>query len=141
MSCELRKEARMGIRKRLEERYDYEVVDEFIDHFDIMTEAMEPAVVALEHAENKKGRIDDLFRMFHNIKSASSYLKIERLYLLAELAEEEMERFRSDPTLIDADAVDWLLMVSDQMREWYRNLEKDEELTPINPKILNVPEH
>ncbi len=131
----------MGIKKRLEEEYDYEVVDEFMDHFDIMTEAMEPTIIAFDASSVEKERIDELFRMFHNIKSATSYLKIERIYLLAELAEEEMERIRSNPASVDENVIDWLLLVSDQMRKWYKELMVDEELTPIDPKILNLPEY
>ncbi|WP_456322627.1 Hpt domain-containing protein [Hydrogenimonas sp.] len=131
----------MGIKKRLEEEYDYEVVDEFIDHFDIMTEVMEPTIIALDASFVEKERIDELFRIFHNIKSATSYLKIERIYLLAELAEEEMERIRSNPASVDENVIDWLLLVSDQMRKWYKELMADEDLTPIDPKILNLPEY
>ena len=131
----------MGIRKRLEERFDYEVVDEFIDHFDMMTEVMEPTIVALEKPEGREERINDLFRIFHNMKSAASYLKIERLYLLAELAEEEMEHIRTNPARIEEPVVDWLLLVSDQFRAWSRSIMADGELEPIDPKILNVPEN
>ncbi|BDY12628.1 Hpt domain-containing protein [Hydrogenimonas cancrithermarum] len=130
----------MGIRKRLEEQFDYDIVDEFLDHLDVMTEAMEPLIVALEKEEGRRERIDELFRIFHNIKSASSFLKIERVYLLAELAEETMQRLRNDPSHIGEAMVDWLLLVSDQFRTWYVQMADDGELGNINPEILNVPE-
>ena len=51
----------MGIRTRLEEDYDYDIVDEFLDHLDIMTEAMEPTIVALENEDGRVDKINELF--------------------------------------------------------------------------------
>jgi two-component system chemotaxis sensor kinase CheA len=131
----------MGIRTELERQYDYDIVDEFLDHFDIMTEVMEPAIIALENEELREEKIHELFRLFHNIKSAASFLKLERIHLLAELAEEMMERLRSEPEKAKGETVDWLLLVSDQMRRWYLQLSNDEEaLEDTNPKILEMPE-
>jgi two-component system chemotaxis sensor kinase CheA len=131
----------MGIRTRLEQQFDYDIVDEFLDHFDIMTEAMEPSIVALENPSHRTDRINELFRIFHNIKSAASFLKLERVHLLAELAEETMERLRADESAADEKVIDWLLLVSDQMRAWYLELSEDGELENIDPKILNIPEN
>jgi len=84
--------------------------------------------------------INELFRIFHNIKSASGFLKIERIHLLSELAEDLMESVRQNPNSLSEEIIDWLLLVNDQFRVWYTQLENDEELKDINPKILNVPE-
>ncbi|WP_457596703.1 Hpt domain-containing protein [Hydrogenimonas sp.] len=130
----------MGIRTELEREYDYDIVDEFLDHFDIMTEAMEPAIVALESERGRKERINELFRIFHNIKSAAGFLKLERIQLLAELAEEMMARLREEPSGVDAAKVDWLLLVSDQMRRWYEEIAADSALEETDPKILQMPE-
>ena len=130
----------MGIRARLEEEYDYDIVDEFLDHLDIMTEAMEPTIIALEKEDGRSEMINELFRIFHNIKSASGFLKIERIHLLSELAEELMESVRQNPNSLSEEIIDWLLLVNDQFRVWYTQLENDEEFEDINPKILNVPE-
>jgi two-component system chemotaxis sensor kinase CheA len=130
----------MGIRTRLEEDYDYDIVDEFLDHLDIMTEAMEPTIVALENEDGRVDKINELFRIFHNIKSASGFLKVDRIHILSELAEDLMESVRYNPNSLTEEVIDWLLLVNDQFRIWYSQLEEDEELEDINPKILNVPE-
>ncbi|SFP68931.1 Hpt domain-containing protein [Hydrogenimonas thermophila] len=130
----------MGIRARLEEEYDYDIVDEFLDHLDIMTEAMEPTIIALENEASRIEMINELFRIFHNIKSASGFLKIDRIHLLSELAEDLMESVRQNPNSLSEEIIDWLLLVNDQFRAWYTQLENDDELKDINPKILNVPE-
>ncbi len=129
----------MGIRNRLEREFDYDIVDEFLDHFDVMTEVMEPTIIALEDEERRIEKINELFRLFHNIKSASSFLKIDRVHLLSELAEETMERLRDDPSAVSEDLIDWLLLVSDQFRAWYGEISSDGELEDIDPKILLVP--
>ena len=130
----------MGIRTRLEEEYDYDIVDEFLDHLDIMTEAMEPTIIALENASGRVERVNELIRIFNNIKSASGFLKIERVHLLSELAEDLMESVRQNPNSLSEEVIDWLLLVNDQFRIWYIQLENDEEFEDISPKILKVPE-
>ncbi len=129
----------MGIRNRLEREFDYDIVDEFLDHFDVMTEVMEPTIISLENEELRVEKINELFRIFHNIKSASSFLKIDRLHLLSELAEETMERLRENPDAVSEELIDWLLLVSDQFRSWYTEISSDGELEDIDPKILLVP--
>jgi len=130
----------MGIRTELEQQFDFDIVDEFLDHFDIMTEVMEPTIIALERDdEAREERINELFRIFHNIKSATGFLKLERIHLLAELAEEVMEAIRSGSRDISSDAIDWLLTVSDQMRQWYDEIAMDQTLSQTNPKVLQVP--
>ncbi len=129
----------MGIRNRLERQFDYDIVDEFLDHFDVMTEVMEPTIISLENEGLREEKINELFRIFHNIKSASSFLKIDRLHLLSELAEETMERLRENPDAVNEETIDWLLLVSDQFRSWYTEISSDGELEDINPEILIVP--
>ncbi len=131
----------MGIRKALEQEYDYEIVDEFLDHFEIMTDVMEPAIIAMEKLESREEKIHELFRIFHNIKSATSFLKLEKIALLAQLAEEVMEELRARPDTVNEAVIDWLLVVSDQMRLWYGQIASDEEaLSHTDPKILHMPE-
>ncbi len=129
----------MGIRSRLEREFDYDIVDEFLDHFDVMTEVMEPTIISLENVEVREEKINELFRIFHNIKSATAFLKLDRIHLLSELAEETMERVRERPELVSEELIDWLLLVSDQFRSWYSEISSDGELEDIDPKILLVP--
>ncbi len=136
----IKQEAKMGIRNWLERQFDYDIVDEFLDHFEVMTEVMEPTIISLENDEIREEKINELFRIFHNIKSASSFLKIDRLHLLSELAEETMERLRENPDAVSEELIDWLLLVSDQFRSWYSEIVSDGELEEINPKILLVPQ-
>jgi len=130
----------MGVRTRLEEEFDYDIVDEFLDHFDIMTEGMEYIIIALENGNERIEKINELFRIFHNIKSATGFLKIDQINHLAEISEDLMESIRNNPNTLSEEVIDWLLLVNDQFRTWCEQLEDDEEFEDINPKILNIPE-
>jgi two-component system chemotaxis sensor kinase CheA len=130
----------MGIRTQLEEAFDYDIVDEFLDHFDIMTEAMEPSIIALAQDDVREEKVNELFRIFHNIKSATSFLKLERIHLLAELSEEVMESLRSGTRSVDDKIIDWLLIVSDQMRQWYEEINTNRDLSSTDPRIIELPE-
>ncbi|RUM45806.1 MAG: chemotaxis protein CheA [Hydrogenimonas sp.] len=130
----------MGIRTRLEEAFDYEIVDEFLDHFETIINTMEPAIIALEKEQGNLDRIHELFRMFHNIKSASTFLNIEQLCFLMEFVEDRLEPLRQNPHRLSERVIDWLLLISDQLRLWYVQIQNDSELGKINPKILDVAE-
>ncbi len=130
----------MGIRTRLEEAFDYEIVDEFLDHCETIINAMEPAIIALEKERGNIDRIHELFRMFHNIKSASTFLKIEQICFLMELVEDRLELLRQNPHRLNERVIDWLLLISDQLRVWYIEIQTDGELGQLNPKILDVAE-
>ena len=130
----------MGVRTRLEKEFDYDIVDEFLDHFDIMTEGMEYIIIALENGNERIEKINELFRIFHNIKSATGFLKIDQINHLAEISEDLMESIRNNPNTLSEEVIDWLLLVNDQFRTWCEQLEDDEEFEDINPKILNIPE-
>ena len=130
----------LGIRGKLEEEFDFDIVDEFIDHFDIITSHLDLVITALENYESRE-KVDELFRFFHNIKSATGYLKLENIRGLAEIAEEVMEALRKNIDALSAEIIDWLFLVSEQFMTWKEELEEDEsEFSPMNEEILNIPE-
>jgi two-component system chemotaxis sensor kinase CheA len=88
----------------------------------------------------REEKVNELFRIFHNIKSATSFLKLERIHLLAELSEEVMESLRSGTRSVDDEIIDWLLIVSDQMRQWYEEISTNRDLSSTDPRIIELPE-
>ena len=85
----------MGIRSDLDANFDYEIVDEFLDHYSMMVDSMEVMIIDLSKPNLQNRCIDELFRVFHNIKSASSFLKIEPMSRLSTLVEDELEEYLS----------------------------------------------
>jgi len=129
----------MGIRSDLNSNFDFEIVDEFLDHYSMMVESMEVMIMDLEKPNKYKRSVDELFRVFHNIKSASGYLKIVPMSKLAAFVEDALEQLRTMDELPDEETVSWLLAISDMFAEWQDDLKLDNELSHIKYSLLKIP--
>ena len=130
----------MGIRSDLDANFDYEIIDEFLDHYSMMVESMEVMIIDLSKPNMYKRSVDELFRVFHNIKSASGFLKIEPMTRLATFVEEALEILRKRTQPINEDTVNWLLKVSDMFAQWQDDLKLDNELTHVKYSLLKLPD-
>ena len=130
----------MGIRSDLDSDFDYEIVDEFLDHYSMMVDSMEVMIIDLSKPNMYRRSIDELFRVFHNIKSASGFLKIEPMTRLATFVEETLEELRKRTKPINEDTVSWLLRVSDMFAQWHDDLKLDNELTHVKYSLLKLPD-
>jgi len=130
----------MGIYKKLEIDYDYEIVEEFLSHFSMMLGIMEPLIIDLENEDKFKRNINELFRIFHNIKSASSYLKLEPINKLATLSEEILEECRLVEGSATDELVEWLLSINDQMQLYKKDIDNDsEDFCEVSKKVIKIP--
>ena len=50
----------MGILRSLEIDYSYDIVEEFLSHYALMCELMEPLIIGLTRADRYSGNIDEL---------------------------------------------------------------------------------
>ncbi len=130
----------MGIRSGLEANFDFEIVDEFLDHFAMMVEIMEPLIVDLSSQERYRRSVDELFRIFHNIKSASAYLRIEPMTRLAALVEDALEQLRNREQTANEETVNWLIAVADMFMQWQEDLKMDNELAKVPFSLLILPD-
>ena len=130
----------MGIRTNLDASFDYEIVDEFYDHYTMMIESMEVMILDLSKKDFYKRSTDELFRVFHNIKSASGYLKITQMNRLAQFVEEFLDELRNRDEPIGEHIVSWLLEISDVFAQWQIDIRDDNELTKIKYSLLNLPD-
>ena len=130
----------MGIRSDLDANYDFEIVDEFLDHYSMMMDSMEVMIIDLGKDNMYKRSVNELFRVFHNIKSASSYLKIDSMSKLAGFVETELEKLREIDHPINDETINWLLAVSDMFAIWQDDLKLDNELTKIKYSLLKIPD-
>jgi len=130
----------VGIKEDLFEEYDYDIVDDFIIHYSMMAYQMENLIIYLAKPEEYKNNIQELFRIAHNIKSASSYLKIKPIQKLSILIEEVLEEARELDGPANDDFIDWLLCVKDQFTRYGNDLENDaESFSELDPKIIKIP--
>jgi chemotaxis protein histidine kinase CheA len=130
----------MGIRTDLEKNFDFEIIDEFLDHFAMMVEIMEPMIIDLGNQERVHRSIEELFRIFHNIKSASGYLQIGPMVRLSTFVEDALEQLRTSDKVVNEETITWLISVSDMFQQWQEDFKMDNELSKINFSLLILPD-
>lgn len=130
----------MGIRKNLEGDFDFEIIDEFLDHYAMMLEVLETLIIDLGHQDRFHRSIEELFRIFHNIKSATAYLKVEPMTRLAAFTENALEQLRAADVKINEDTISWLISVSDMFLQWQEDFKMDNELSKIPFSLLILPD-
>jgi len=126
----------MKIQDYLYSEFDSNIVEEFLMMLDIMEDTLD---LTIEHLYNDyEDAINDLFRMFHNLKSATGFLKIKRIHNFAHFVEDILDKAREKQQAND-DLIDWLFKVANQFHEWYGNIDRNEELAPLHTDIFKVP--
>jgi len=130
----------MGIRSDLESSFDFEIVDEFLDHYSMMVDSMEVMIIDLTRPNMYERGVNELFRVFHNIKSASAYLQILPMSRLAAFVEEELEVLRKTQPPVSQETIDWLLQISDMFAQWRDDLQSDLPLSKIKYSLLKIPD-
>jgi len=131
----------MGVRSELEANFDFEIVDEFLDHYTLMVESMEILILDLAKERFYQRSLEELFRVFHNIKSATGYLHLTPMNKLADFVETILDDLRKKAKPVNDDTINWLLAISDMFHAWQNDLEQDNEtLTPIKYSLLKIPD-
>jgi two-component system chemotaxis sensor kinase CheA len=130
----------MGARRKLEENFDFEIIDEFLEHFSMMVDVMEPLIINLGKKEGYASDVNELFRIFHNLKSASSFLKLEPIIRLSTFVENALETLRGQEGPTNEEVINWLLLISDMFEKWYDDLKLDNELSKIEFSLLKLPD-
>ncbi|PHS57306.1 MAG: chemotaxis protein CheA [Sulfurimonas sp.] len=130
----------MGARSDLDSNFDYEIIDEFLDHYAIMVDSMEIMILDLSNQKRYERSINELFRVFHNIKSASGFLQIEQMSRLATYVEEILEELRKINKPVNDDVINWLLKISDMFATWNDDLKADNNLSHVKYTLLKTPD-
>jgi len=130
----------MGVRSEIEANFDFEIVDEFLDHYALMVDSMELLILDLTKEDMYKRSVEELFRVFHNIKSASGFLHLVPIQKLASFVEEVLEDLRKRDEVANDDTINWLLAISDMFATWKNDLQMDNRLTPIKFSLLKIPD-
>jgi len=125
-----------GIKDYLYSEFDSEIVDDFLMMYDIIEDNFEIVIDNLKI--DFDSAINDLFRMMHNFKSATAFLKVDRMNNFAQLVEDILDDMRKKRVVNDK-IVDWLFEVANQLHTWYQDIELNRALSPINPKVLKLP--
>ena len=108
----------MDVRSELDANFDYEIVDEFLDHYSMMVDNMETLIIDLSKPNMFEQSINELFRVFHNIKSATGYLQITQMQKLSAFVEDSLEQLRTKHETVNEETINWLLSISDMYAQW-----------------------
>ncbi len=130
----------MGLRSDLDANFDFEIVDEFLDHYSIMVDSMEVMILDLSKPNMYERSVNELFRVFHNIKSASGFLQIQPMTKLAAFVEDALEELRKTNKPVNEETISWLLNISDMFASWQDDLRLDNEITHIKFSLLKLPD-
>jgi two-component system chemotaxis sensor kinase CheA len=130
----------MPMRSDLISNFEYEIVNEFLDHYSIMMDSLEILIIDLSKPEMYERSLNELFRVFHNIKSASGFLKIEQMHRLSTFVEEVLEELRNINDVVNEEVITWLFHISDMFTAWGNDLEHDYDLTHIKYLLLKTPD-
>jgi len=132
----------MGARRDLEDNYnyDFEIVDEFLDHYAMMVEIMEPLIIDLGKEDRYTHALEELFRIFHNIKAASSFLKIESMVRLSTFVEDSLEKMRYIDGPANEEVITWLMSVNDMFIQWQEDMKMDNVMAKVSFSLLKLPD-
>lgn len=130
----------MGLKSDLYSNFDYEIVDEFLDHYSLMVDAMEVMILDLSKPNMYEQSVNELFRVFHNIKSASGYLQITPMSKLSTFVEDILEDMRANHSSANEETINWLLKIDDMFNVWKSDIRLDRELSHIKYSLLKLPD-
>lgn len=130
----------MGIKTELESEYDYDVVDEFLEYLFVFEASSETTIMSLSKKEHFKDAIEEIYRMFHNLKSACGYLKLEPFVKLLALGEDIFDVARECEGPANEAFVNWVFILRDQLVIWEHELLDDKDFfSPPDRKVIRIP--
>lgn len=131
---------KLGLLGKLELEFDFDIVDDFMTHFNIFCDGLEPVIISLSNKEKYFDKINELFRMFHNMKSASGFLKINQFVNICKIVEDVLDEARALSGPASDELIDWLLLVTDQFIIYKHDFNDDKAfLSALNPAIISLP--
>ena len=126
----------MGVLDKLYEDNDSEIVEEFINQWDYIVDEIDLIIERLE--DDYQNSINELFRIFHSLKSATAFLGLKRINVFCHFVEDVLDNARNRDNVTD-ELTDWLFIASGQIIKWYQEITHNKELSAIDTHLLRVP--
>jgi len=126
----------MGVQDYLYSEFDSEIIEEFLMMLDIVEDNLDLIIEDLY--EDYENNINELFRIFHNLKSSTAFLKLDRINKFAHFVEDILEKARKREKA-NENLIDWLFDVAEQFHIWYKDINQNRTISPLNPKVLKIP--
>ena len=133
----------MGLLKELEANYELDIIEDYLTHFGFINGTLDKLIVNLSRSDKFDDSSSELYRIFHNLKTASQYLELDQIVKLTTIAEDITSRLKSSHAIgatASNELIDWLFLVVDQLQGYLDDIENDEiYLRILNPKIIAIP--
>lgn len=107
-----------------------EFVKEFLTESRELLDEVEPQIIAMEQTAASSGRVDEeilnsIFRLFHSLKGASSFLDFQTISQVTHEAETLLDIFRKRKVRVEPGHVDLLCRTSDFIRTLLDRVEQE----------------
>lgn len=131
----------MGILQNLEQDFEHDDIEKFLQFFRTMCDQFEPLIIKLASDTDKyKQAINELEILAHNTAWASRRLELVEVTDLCVFCEELMNQAKHFTGPASDEFTDWLLLLSDQFEKYCRSYENDDAVLAVfNPTLVKMP--
>ncbi len=105
---------------------DPAILGEFINESNEHLESLEPKLLKLEKEPNNSELLNDIFRSFHNIKGASSFLNLTQIIKLSHKLENVLDNLRRGKLKATSEIIDLLFKGTDILKALFGDLSSGE---------------
>jgi HD-like signal output (HDOD) protein/CheY-like chemotaxis protein len=116
-----------------------EIFNTFVDQFTHDADVIEVKIGQLKNPDSFDEAVNALFRIFHNHKALTSFLKLEEIHKCVKKAENVLNILRQDGEISDEAQLDWLYLLERQMYTWADELDLGlADLSPANEDLYTT---
>ena len=120
-------------------RNDLVASDELKDTLQRLSVIMESKILELQMPDRYAQSVGELFRHFHSLKALCYHLRIKSIFMTAKVVEEILSILRQKKPPIKHEIVDWLLHITDSVKEWSELAQEDKfDFEPIDVYTLSM---
>lgn len=115
---------------------DDEILQDFLVEAGEILEELNEQLVDLEHRPDDYDLLNTVFRGFHTIKGGAGFLGIDALVTVCHRAEDVFNVLRQGQRSVDAELMDAVLQVLDEVNGMFALVHDGEEPSPADPALI-----
>ncbi len=117
---------------------DDEILQDFLVEAGEILEELNEQLVDLEHSPDDYDLLNTVFRGFHTIKGGAGFLGIEALVTVCHRAEDVFNILRQGQRSVDAELMDAVLQVLDEVNGMFAMVQNGEDPEPADPALIST---
>lgn len=119
------------------EKTDFnKLFETFVEESAEQLETLENELLKLEANVEDKEAIEEVFRMTHSLKGASSLMGFEAMTALTHSLEDLLQKIRNKEIIITTEIIDILLKSVDMLKAMKDSIRDQKDISKLNPKPL-----